>query len=723
MTVRSINYIICLIALIIQNVSAEIAQTQFRPWTNYQVIMWTSDSAYKNPEKIPLFFQRLKEMGVTASMVYDDQNPSHLLKNNFPYYVENIINRGLCLKWNSKVTNWEKFISQWMLNRSESAFIRDYCLDDPQWLNWAKSQMQRVVSKNMKFNPLAYDIRDELSVTISANPFDYDFNPITLNNFRQWLKTNYGTIQNLNNQWETSFQTWDNVKPFSTDQIKNRMASAKPLPEGKPDWQALQKLKFDPVSAKKEPTKWNFSPWCDFRTYMDISLATALNEIRKASHAIDPFTPVGIEGTQMPHAFGGYDLWRLANVLDWVEPYDIACSREIFGSFMPGKIFLTTVFEKNSLPAIRRLWHLLLLGDRGCIIWWSEDCIDWKNPDYPLTPKALELSIALKEITSPLAKIFMLAERIRDPIAIYYSQPSIQVDWLLESTVDGATWVRRFSSYEAAHNKMAKFRNSWLKIFQDLGYSPYFISSEQLCKNNQLTALSALVLTCSLAISDEEVNKVINLLTTQANKSCLVFSDCAPAIFDEHGKLRKTYPLENIFPPVEPGKYVYVATNNTKVAIQKPGDISLYAKQRLSPEPSLEWAKWIKEIIQSQQTFKNLKQEVEVAIESRTRVHRFKLKYARLLAFERNIDYFMSEDLKQAGGNEALEKPINLTARLAQKAHIYDLRKEQYVGYTDTLSFTLDPYRPSLFALLNEKIQQQNIINFLSSQLNYPDKP
>ena len=32
--------------------------------------------------------------------------------------------------------------------------------------------------------PVAYDLRDELSVTISANPFDYDFNPIALDTFR-----------------------------------------------------------------------------------------------------------------------------------------------------------------------------------------------------------------------------------------------------------------------------------------------------------------------------------------------------------------------------------------------------------------------------------------------------------------------------------------------------------------------------------------------------------
>ena len=34
----------------------------------------------------------------------------------------------------------------------------------------------------------------------------------------------------------------------------------------------------------------------------------------------------------------------------------------------------------------------------------------------------------------------------------------------------------------------------------------------------------------------------------------------------------------------------------------------------------------------------------------------------------------MSEDLKQRGGNEALEKPVIFDAQLAAPAHAYDLR-------------------------------------------------
>ena len=89
------------------------------------------------------------------------------------------------------------------------------------------------------------------------------------------------------------------------------------------------------------------------------------------------------------------------------------------------------------------------------------------------------------------------------------------------------------------------------------------------------------------------------------------------------------------------------------------------------------------------------------------RTHRYRLgSNARLLAFERGVDYHMSEDLKQAGGNEPLEKPISFTARLHGKVHVYDLRSGAYLGVRDDISVNLNPWQPSLFAVLTEKLPE-----------------
>ncbi|HTA28901.1 MAG TPA: beta-galactosidase, partial [Candidatus Cybelea sp.] len=538
-----------------------------------------------------------------------------------------------------------------------------------------------------------------LSTTYSANPFDYDFNPIALASFRQWLQTQYASLAALNAEWETAFAKWDEVMPFTTDEIKNRMASGQALPRGNPDWQELEALKFNPATARQSPTRWNFSPWADFRTYMDSSLADALDDLRQTAHAVDPQTPVGIEGTQMPNAFGGYDLWKLSQVLDWVEPYDIGNARQIFGSFMRDSFhracpIITTVFENDTNHARRRLWHLLLEGDRGCIVWWSEDCIDFKSADYALTAKAKALAPALHEMTSPLAQLFLRAAPERDPVFILYSQPSLQVDWLLESTVDGSTWLRRFSSFEAAHNHAAQARDGWLKALEDLGYSPQFISDEHIESGKLLerSVTTVLILSSAYALSAQEMRN-LSTFEMRPRGPCLLF-DGWPGAFDQHGKLYATHPTH---PFASAGQFT--------------GDAALYAAERLRakpPESGHDLAVWLDSKLQGMRPF------ISLPPTARVRVHRFQVASGRLVAFERNIEYAMSESLQQAGGNEALEKPVQLNVALREREHIYDLNTQTYVGYADHIQFTLDPWRPSLFALTTYKIPAETIVSTLA---------
>ena len=673
--------------------------------------MWVGDSAWKQPEKFPLFLQRLTEMGLNTGMVHHDADPKPYAAAGFPFYVENVVNKGLCLKYNSHVTDWNQFVTAWAKRRDEARLVRDYSLDDPGWQNWASKEMQRTVRQDMDRQPLAYNIRDELSTTISANPFDYDFSPTTLAAFRKWLQSQYRDIAVLNAEWETAFKSWDDVKPFTTDQIKNRMASGDANPRGNPDWHALEKLAFDPATAAQQPTRWNFAPWCDFRSYMDTSLASALDGIRKSAHAVDSRTPVGIEGTQMPSAFGGYDLWKLSGALDWVEPYDIGNAREIFGSFMPGKPVVTTVGDKDANAARRRLWHLLLEGDKGCIVWWSEDCIDWNSEDYSLTPKAKALAPVLKDMTTPLAQLFLHARREFDPVAILYSQPSIQADWLLESTGDGSTWLRRFSSYEASHNRMVKVRDAWLKAFTDLGYSPQFVSSEQV--ENGIVAkagISAVVLPEALALSDREA-AILSAFAGAPGHA--LFCDGSPGLFDGHGRLRTGLAALPALPPTASNQKAFCLSGGAKPGIaEMAGDIAGYAAGRLAAQPNLAWPQWIGERLVG------IRPSVSVPLESRTSVFRYRLGNARLLAFERNVDYQMSEDLKQSGGNDALEKPVEITAQLKAPAHVYDLRSGKYLGLTDKIVTTVDPWQPSLFALLAEKVAPEHLIEVLSKAAN-----
>lgn len=693
---------------------ATTASAQLREWNDYRTILWMSGQMDQHKDQWPLIAQRMKELGINTGMGNRNAPPQHIIDSGFGYYVENIINQGLCLRFSSSVMNWSKFVDEWSKTRSADAFVRDYCFDDPKWLGSVTDIMSKAAAAHVASKPLMYDLRDELSVTISANPFDYDFSPLALAGFRDWLKTQYANLADLNAQWDTEFKTWDDVMPFSTDQIKRRMVTGEKHPQGEPDWSALKRVKFDPAEAAKNPVRWNFSPWCDHRTYMDLSLARTLGKLRDAARAKDPHTPVGIEGLQMPSAFGGYDLWRLSQVLDWAEPYDVGNSREILGSFMEGKAMVCTVFEKDTDHARRRLWHLLLLGDRGCIVWWSEDVIDWTKPDLPLTDKGKALAPVLKEMQSPLAKLFILAKREWDPIAIHYSQPSIQVAWLLESCADGKTWPRRFSSYESTHNQHAQVRNSWLKLLQDLGYSPRFVSDEQLASDavTKSTDLKLKAIIYPQSIAKPTVDGL-------APPNLVCFTDFSDTMFDDHGRFELVTK-----PGLEPnyqGTQVWIPAKEAFESIEPvegeagfrfEGLASNYSKNRLSAALAVTQAK----IVSAYLSKGFLNPAIRVPIEARVRTHRFTLGAARLLAFERNIDYKMSEDLAQAGGNEQLEKPVSFNASWNGEQEVYDLRTGKHLGRTSQIEVHLDPWQPSLYALLPTKVEGDLVETLLSNK-------
>ena len=267
-----------------------------RPWEDYHTIMWVGDTAYREPGKLPRFFQRLREMGVNTAMVYGEGEARPLLENRFAYYVENMINRGLCLKFNSKVRDWDQFVTNWAQSgRPEAGLVRDYCLDNAQWRQWAREQVQRIVRTHRGHEPLAYNLRDELSTTISANPFDYDYNPIALADSASGSRPNIPA-------WRPSTA---NGKPALT---RGRRSSPSPPTRSRTGWRVARpclaerrtgsgcrrssSIRLQRVYPGRDGTSRpgpTFEPIWTCRW-------PGVDELRQAARELDPRTPVGIEG-------------------------------------------------------------------------------------------------------------------------------------------------------------------------------------------------------------------------------------------------------------------------------------------------------------------------------------------------------------------------------------------------------------------------------------------
>jgi hypothetical protein len=300
------------------------------------------------------------------------------------------------------------------------------------------------------------------------------------------------------------------------------------------------------------------------------------------------------------------------------------------------------------------------------------------------------------------------AEREYDPIAIHYSQPSIQVAWLVESVEDGKTWPRRYSSFESQHSRNAAVRGQWLKHLQDVGYSPRFVSTAQI-ESGELSGgdkggYRALIFPESWVVTTEE-EKAMNewgQMRLGWGGGWTMASSGASHTFWEHGILRTSTSSETSDPmPAhsESGSILdSVTVVRTAASVGADGQWST-SFESLHAKPSQ-----LRDLPLNDDVIWNVKPAVKYPREVHVRTHRFRLGQARLLAFERNIDYHMSEDLQQAGGNEALETPVSFDAALPEKANIYDLRARKYLGLTDHIHVDLSPWKPSLYALLPKQL-------------------
>lgn len=612
-------------AILLACLGLGIGTAQARGWQDFHAIMWQTQSAAR--------YAAMRKLGVDGAMVggfrgkVDEARIPALLaaprEAGMRIYLENIATDFYSAyhRWTPEHPAAPNFLFTEAQRRYRAdpsdpeVFIRTPSLSDPTWLNRIATRLRDNGRAFAPYRPLFYDLGDEPGIADLAAAWDFDRGPSSLAAMRLWLRGQYPSLAALNQQWGSDFASWDAVVPPTTTEALARRDG-------------------------------NESAWTDFRTFMDEAFAHALRVGTDGLHQGDPDGLAGIEGTQAPGP-GGYDYSRLANAVDVMEMYGAGDSTDIARSFNPNLVVLTTGFGGGPQEN-RRIWHSMLLGARGLILW--DEKQDFVDEAGAPSPRARELAPLLEELRGGLGAQLIAMRPQPGPVAILYSPASQHVQWLLARRAEGTAWNDRTSETEwNDDNKMRRAIAATVRTLTHLGLPPHFVSAPML-EDGLLSgpdAPRALVLPQAIALSPAAVAAIRQFQAAGG----VVVADGAPGQFDAHGRRLDAPALADLTPQL-------ATLDGMADALSGAGIIAGFSLRQTDGSKAAGVA-----------------------------VRVLRSGGVTLLALEHD------DPAPPSGLPRALE------LRLAAAATIRDLRSGRLVAGADRIAITLDPVAPTLLAI------------------------
>lgn len=372
------------------------------------------------------------------------------------------------------------------------------------------SDIVRASARNKaRYNMDYYFVGDEGSLTSYGDAVDFDWSPDALEDFRVWLRQEYGTLEALNKEWRTSFKDWNVVVPFTTEEAKKSR---------------------------------NFAPWADHRTFMEITFARAYQAARDAAIEGDSDAHIAVSGTQATNAYNGADWSRLDRVIDDFLSYDGGNQWDMHRSFAKpnAMIGFWTGYGSHGLAVQNAIWTAAIHNVLHPNIFWMYSFL---NPDMTHSASARDMGRAFSSLRSEgVGKLLMESKRQHDGIALYYSMPSIHA-----ATILGYHQRSSDDDDEVPDKARLSFpanRDGWVRTIKDLGLQFDFISSEEVAKNQiSNDKYKVLILPLALALSKEEVQHIEDFVS----RGGVVIADAAPGLMDQHCAWQTSSSLEKLF--------------------------------------------------------------------------------------------------------------------------------------------------------------------------------
>ena len=500
--------------------------------------------------------------------------------------------------------------------------------------------------------------------------------------FRNWLKKVYPSLDALNKSWDCSFKSWDEVIALTASEARQ---------------------------------KKSFAGWVDHRTFNDWKRADSFRIMLGALDKATGNIPYSLSGTSETNPWNAWDWYQLMPYLRTLAGYTGEQTIQ-HRSFAPHRLgsMPWIGYDGNFNHQHQRVLFNLMNGSTGFNIYGNHNI----QTDYQLSPRGKELVDVLNIYRNGTGEAMMRMNTMTYPIAFLYSPASIKVNW-----ITGFSNQRTAST--AGFSQMVKDAN--------LVYD--YIAYGQLEKGGVPEKYQVVFLPMCSAISDKEVAA----LEAFVKKGGILIADFRTGTFDSHGAPRSNPALNKLFGIKSKGEFKKencVVTGsgalkgfNIKVDFVETGITPVTAKVLGSAngkpvifENSFGKGKAVYFGASAIVTFGDWKEMrytrnnmgTTAAVNSYIGSF-FKAKGIAPVATAPTLQG-TTLFVREAGKAKILAtyRDVAQTAllskaetkhqiNLAEKQHVYDLIKRQYIGYGDKFSYLYGPATQGVFALVPYK--------------------
>jgi len=320
--------------------------------------------------------------------------------------------------------------------------------------------------------------------------------------FRNWLKTGYGSVEEVNRQWKTEFVRWEDVVPDDTYEAQAR---------------------------------GSFASWADHREFMDISLAKSYAFVGDELKKYDSNAIQLLSGTQ-EGVHSGQDYSRLDPLIGYID----AGAERMHRNFNPDmKLSVNGRAGAPGKMALYNIYSGLFDGaSDGAFLFWQYSML---NPDYTINLTSSDTIAALRELRHEgIGKLVGLAELDNYGIALHYSYPSRRGAWIVDGVISEEV------SYDSSktYSRFMDNWQGWPEILTDAGLQFDHLAYKAIENGELITkGYKTLILPMSIALSDREVEAIRNFVELGGQ----VIADALPGVMDRHCTFREERVLDEVF--------------------------------------------------------------------------------------------------------------------------------------------------------------------------------